>query len=189
MTDSKPEIKRQVQVQQTYRLLWQALDQLMSEKEFDKISISSVCLEAGIARRTFYRHFSTIDELLKERIEQLIQDFYQLPKQTIVHFDDLIVAIYSYFKPHKAFLSRLNQRGKSHLLQQVILENRNLSIFGNGQEQRSKLIYYFGSGGISNLLQYFIVTDFQDEIAEVREMANELLVHFGMLAQYEKKHH
>ncbi|RST95514.1 hypothetical protein CBF37_11430 [Vagococcus vulneris] len=49
----------------TKKALSQALKELMSHIEFDKITISDVTKEAGVSRNTFYYHFSDINHLLE----------------------------------------------------------------------------------------------------------------------------
>nr|MCH9869423.1 TetR/AcrR family transcriptional regulator [Serratia marcescens] len=55
-------IKRTEQVNQTMAMLTEALTKLMVKKPLDQITIAELTEEAGLARRTFYRHVKTIDD-------------------------------------------------------------------------------------------------------------------------------
>ncbi len=50
---------------------------LLTKKPYNKITISDIIRKAGVARATFYRNFSTIDEVLKtlgQLISQLLSE-------------------------------------------------------------------------------------------------------------------
>jgi AcrR family transcriptional regulator len=49
---------------QSKKKLFAALIQLMREKDYRRISISELSEKAGLDRRTFYRHFSSKDDIL-----------------------------------------------------------------------------------------------------------------------------
>lgn len=53
----------------------QALLELLSKKEFEYITIQEICKKAGVNRSTFYLHYETIDDLLKETIEFVNEKF------------------------------------------------------------------------------------------------------------------
>lgn len=50
-----------------------ALDKLLAEKDISKITVSAIAREADIDRKTFYLHYSSIDELFTHRSEQTIE--------------------------------------------------------------------------------------------------------------------
>ena len=56
--------KLDARVRRTRDALGDALDRLMLEKPFDDITIQEVLDRAGVARSTFYTHFSDKDDLL-----------------------------------------------------------------------------------------------------------------------------
>lgn len=58
--------KENQRVMLTKRLLKESLIRLMEEKSIQKISISELCKNAGINRVTFYNHYRTQFDLLRE---------------------------------------------------------------------------------------------------------------------------
>lgn len=50
----------------TKRLLKESLIKLLKEKDIQKISITELCNEAGINRTTFYSHYSSQYDVLKD---------------------------------------------------------------------------------------------------------------------------
>jgi ACT domain-containing protein len=55
-------------VVQSRKTLVQALLELLEKKPIGKISIKELCDKSGVARTTFYRYHSTLDELLIKRL-------------------------------------------------------------------------------------------------------------------------
>lgn len=62
---------------QSVQMIIDALLQLLNHKQLQKISIKDLCESAGVGRVTFYRHFDSIDDVLRrhcdDRFDQLRQ--------------------------------------------------------------------------------------------------------------------
>ena len=56
----------------------QALINLLNKKEYEYISIKEICSQVGVNRSTFYLHYETKDDLLKECIEETNKRFNSL---------------------------------------------------------------------------------------------------------------
>lgn len=66
-------MKSDRRVIKTDQAICQSLMELMMTKPFDKITVSEVAEHANIGRKTFYLHFSSLEEVLTE-IEQELTD-------------------------------------------------------------------------------------------------------------------
>ena len=60
-------------VQYTKSVLKKALLKLLEEKPVNRITVKEICAEAGINRGTFYLHYSSPDDLLKEVEDDFVQ--------------------------------------------------------------------------------------------------------------------
>lgn len=60
-------------VLRTRRNIRQAFATLIMEKEYHKITVSDIALYAGINRRTFYLHYSSVEEVLEELEHELVE--------------------------------------------------------------------------------------------------------------------
>ncbi len=56
----------------TRRLLKEALLRLLESAPLDKISVTQLCQEAGVNRATFYRHYTSQEDVLQE-IQLILQ--------------------------------------------------------------------------------------------------------------------
>ena len=59
-----------LRVRRTHKLLWEALMSLMTEQEFETISVKEVCDRAMVHRTTFYKHYEDKYDLLARGMQQ-----------------------------------------------------------------------------------------------------------------------
>ena len=89
-----------------------ALIILLEHKDFEYITIKDICLEANVNRSTFYLHYSNMNDLLEEVIENLTNSFDSHFKmnetvETIVKktkLDDLYLINDDYLIPYLEFI-------------------------------------------------------------------------------------
>lgn len=60
----------------TALIMDETLIDLLSKKDYEYISIKDICTKAGVNRSTFYLHYETKDDLLKETIKFINNKFY-----------------------------------------------------------------------------------------------------------------
>lgn len=61
----------------TARIMDEALLELLEKKDFEYITVKELCNKAGVNRSTFYLHYESMNDLLKETIEMISQLFEQ----------------------------------------------------------------------------------------------------------------
>lgn len=64
-----------LRVVKTRRVIRDTLFELMGEKPLSKITISEICARAEINRKTFYRHYRTIGDVITELENEILNDF------------------------------------------------------------------------------------------------------------------
>jgi AcrR family transcriptional regulator len=69
-----PETDRRVR--KTKQRLNEALNGLMVEKGYDKVTVQDIINRADVGRSTFYAHYETKDDLLMSKIEHLIENMH-----------------------------------------------------------------------------------------------------------------
>lgn len=74
-------------------LMDEALIQLINEKDYDYITITEICKGTGVNRSTFYLHYETVDDLLKEAIKKNDDDFNSHMQGSSTNRDLIIDAI------------------------------------------------------------------------------------------------
>lgn len=69
--------KVDLRVRRTYKLLWEALEELLSQpgQEFSSVTVNQICEKAMVHRTTFYKHFEDKYDLLYFGIEQFNEKY------------------------------------------------------------------------------------------------------------------
>lgn len=67
-------MKENQRVTITKRMLREGLLHLLEEKPIDKISVTLLCQESGINRATFYAHYTSVQDVLREMGQQIMAD-------------------------------------------------------------------------------------------------------------------
>ena len=81
----------------TKKQLLQAFKELLLlYDDFMNITVKELCDKAGVSRKTFYLHYSQVDELLSDIEDEYIEDFYELTKD-FDYFQDLEKIVKAYF--------------------------------------------------------------------------------------------
>lgn len=106
----------------TQTLLRDALMALVAEKGFANLSVEEICERAGIARRTFYRHFPDKHELLWATVEsvfdRLVDDLNRLDADTLlVNGKPLTYPIFKHVEANAAlYRVMLSMDGTAHFI-------------------------------------------------------------------------
>jgi AcrR family transcriptional regulator len=89
--------KEDLRVIKTKRRLKEAFEVLLLHKTYEKITIKDLCDKAMVNRKTFYLHYSTIDDILKEIELDLTKEFYERVN-TIDYVKDAALLAKEYYK-------------------------------------------------------------------------------------------
>ncbi|MBP2652241.1 MAG: TetR family transcriptional regulator [Firmicutes bacterium] len=68
-------IKSDLRIIRTKKAIRQTFYEMLSEMDYEKISIKELTKRACINRRTFYLHYSFLDELLEEFMDELVSNY------------------------------------------------------------------------------------------------------------------
>lgn len=67
-------MKQDLRIAITKRMIHEALLKLLEKKTIDKIKINELCEASGVNRATFYRHYETLQDVLREIQSELIRN-------------------------------------------------------------------------------------------------------------------
>ena len=73
-------MKHNAQSQQTKQALSEALKAMMKKKPLNKITVRELVEACGVNRKTFYRHYRSISDVVTEFENELLSDFSDILK-------------------------------------------------------------------------------------------------------------
>lgn len=162
-------------------LLVHALLDLMGEVPYNQINITDLSRKADLSRRTFYRHFATVDEVLDYVLVQISEQFskYQT-KQKPSDLKAVTYTFFSYWEKHKQFLQILKNNNLLYRLHDkfMIVPNDRKRIVTKSAE--TPLIEYavcFTSGAIWDLLIQWLDNGATQTPSEMAEIVEKILSH------------
>lgn len=151
------------------------------EKEpYDSISISGLCRDAGLSRKTFYRLFNSKADVVFAMVDHIITDetFYE-PDESVGNGD--LHRFFGYWKSQKRFLDILQKNSSSHLLTErcishIFRESPEVHYtFGTADSEfgREAIIFYLS--GLFTLVLDWHKHGFQRSIDEMATLSMTLL--------------
>lgn len=161
----------------------EALLSLIQKKPYEQITISELCREAKLDRRTFYRNFRDKNDVLRLYFSDLKEEYLLALREMREHtFRSLAEVYFSFWACHLDFF-KTAQRDQT--LNAVLLQTLNTfvpAVYAGAEGSLPIELRYrvaFVTGGFHNVLIQWISTGFRstpDEMAEiVAEMFRETI--------------
>ncbi len=98
--------------QQSRQKLVCALLRVMKQYDYEEITVTQIAQEAQLSRKTFYRLFSSKDELLSLFFEELFKEcFGRIQAQNIRHYWDVVQVFFDFWEERKELLFLLQKNG------------------------------------------------------------------------------
>jgi AcrR family transcriptional regulator len=96
-------------------MLTEGLIKLMETNDYSLITVTQICQEAKLSRRTFYRLYETKEDILQEHMIFLAKEFMDMvTKAAPKHYTEVAMIYFEFWKQHVDFLNLLK---KSNMLE------------------------------------------------------------------------
>lgn len=145
---------------QSRKMLINALLTLMKDKTLKSTSIKDITEEADLSRRTFYRHYSTKEDILSDCFEMLFLDYVNhLENETSLTLPEITKVFFTFWTKHLDTLRILINNELGHLILKQMNESipiiyekfkGHLNEFENHETLKYALA--FSTGGHYNML-------------------------------------
>lgn len=106
-------MSRKEQAKLTKEKIFNTAVRLINEKGFDRVTVSEICAEAKVAKGTFYVHFQSKEDIIKENYEESMSNY------VLGSFDNFILNEYDEFaknNPEKSIKEKIIKFLLSELL-------------------------------------------------------------------------
>lgn len=147
--------KREKQVKER---IMKAMIDLSIEKSWDKITITDIIRESRVARVTFYRNFSSIDDLIAYGIGQLRADYWENAPKNCAEFlcPEMLEYTFDYYSKKQDLILSYHRSGSSNSVLDIITESMVLSFGDMPSNSISRYKLYYYAGALYNMTIYWL---------------------------------
>lgn len=114
-----------LRVQKTMDAIHSAFAAMIAEMDYEKITVTELCNRAKINKKTFYRYYPTLDDLLRELQSEMSQEYaarvakYKLPEE----LDKVNREFFLYSVEKGAFYEKITCSGHYSYIRQKMIDN------------------------------------------------------------------
>lgn len=174
----------------TKMLLRQSFFTLLSQKDFEGITVTELCQEAGINRGTFYAHYQDMDDLLRSIENEIFLSLTEAICAYPPHGGDdegksprtLFEAIYSFFNQYPDMLPLLlGQNVESALLIKIVdagfpvFHDEYVAVHPHADKEQLQDTYSFVSGGFVALLKSWLQNGRKVDVTDIARKTEQLV--------------
>lgn len=145
-----------------------SLIDLLKEKPFEDISIVEIIRHAGVSRNSFYRNFSSKEDILVRHINLITDDF--IAGSTIpvlrVPWDAYVAGVLKHLDNNREVLEILGKNGKLYLLSDIFDKTVSNRVDGQLDEYHT----VFLSGGLFNIYRKWADNGYEPSPDEVGKL-------------------
>ena len=155
------------------RLLLDALNELMQEKEFRDISISELCCRSGVSRQTFYSLFGTKENILLYQLDLLNDTKPEHGEDAVLRLADTCDRYSRYVSSNYARLSALVRNGLTDVLYLQFYQAMSSCrrSFLDIDEEQAEYAAQFMSAGLCKLTEKYITEHKQPDPTELADLS------------------
>ncbi len=155
----------------TRHYIVQALFKLMSEYEFEKISVSDIALKAGVGRATFYRYFKRKEDVIEFYFTHNTKEFmfeqhyYPRCREDYIK---IVRDVFEKFKKNKECFKLIKRAHLEYLYLDFL--NRNFTeTFKREYEETGRYAPYLYAGMVFNVSMLWLESDCKDSVENLAE--------------------
>jgi len=160
----------------------ETLIKLLDINPFKKISISKICENTPLVRKTFYNNFDSKEDVIEYEVEKNIKEYINLlENRNDYTIKEASMVYFTFWLTRKKFLEKLVDNDLLHLIQRQVAKyideiykfvpSQKLDQLG---EETLKYIYNFYSAGLCSLLNSWAKSGFEESPKELSLVFNSI---------------
>lgn len=161
-------MKREKQIQESKNMIKDALFTLLLEKNFRYISISEITAKAGVARMTFYRNFSSKEEIILYLFQSILKEIKdEVMKIPTPSIKDLIRIRFAIIQKNR-YIHQLVDKNE---IRELLIEFRKISIssFDHLLPSADRYSREYKMGGIQSVTELWIKSGMKESPEEMTD--------------------
>jgi AcrR family transcriptional regulator len=169
---------------QSQKWIADSLIKLLETHTFSEITVTQICQEAKLVRKTFYRNFETKEDVLHYILDQLFESFrnnFDIENMTSL---EVFTHYYEYWAKERHLLNYLHRDDLFYLLTKKYIEYadsiRMYLLFVKGDLKKQTglepYVIHFIAGGMVAILEHWLECDFEESITTLTSLTESLLL-------------
>lgn len=142
---------------------------LMAQKPYDEITIGEITAKAGVNRSTYYRNFSSKDEVVKFYFSQIIYHHIEHIPTHPVSLEEYLLGMFTHYYQYKTALLLIHNAKLTHLILDVL--NETFSELHTDESTENRYAVFYHTGGIYNNFVLWFSNDMRETPAEMAKIA------------------
>lgn len=152
-----------------------ALLLLMEQNDYQSITVTDIAKKAGVSRMTYYRTYSSKEDILIQYFNDLANDFMlEVKTRPDATLYQLAVSFFRFFQEHANLIPTLKKAGLLELVFHNFIDNLKhfyTDLFGAVKLGISEKYHlYFNAGGLSSTLILWSDSGYQETPEQIAEM-------------------
>ena len=168
---------RTAQVKKTEEDITEALLQLLATTPLKDLTVADVVEKAGYARRTFYRHYDNLQDVLVNYLGQLTRQLFEILGEGEVTFPKMFQRFFAFWEKHYSLLTVLKKNHLFYLLQQSWVDNLEYSRLTKDDLKNSGFGHAFALGGMFAVLETWVNTGGKFDSVTMAQVAKQIQAH------------
>lgn len=164
-----------------------ALLEILAKKDFEYITVTEICKKAGVNRSTFYLHYESMNDLLKETIEKVFKSFSnsftidtsQDKTKNVLTRREYILPYLNFIEKNLKIYKLMHTKMDLFSLKKIekylykTIFSKALTHFGVDEENK-EYIYSFYTSGVVGIINKWIERDCKDDKEKIIELIEDL---------------
>lgn len=136
-----------------------SFQKLLQTTDLDHLTITMLCTEANIGRKTFYLHYADKYALMDQLINQHLATLFEVCNDSgLLTYADQVRAWVAYFQEHRAFFAQMFRSHQSPLLRQRLAAATKDSLLRRDQGLKATTVS-FVCYGVIGLMEELVLSD------------------------------
>lgn len=180
-----------LRVQKTVEAIRNHFTELISEMDYEKITVKELCERARINKKTFYRYYPTLDDLLAELQSEMSQEY----SQRVAHFklpeelDKVNREFFLYSVEKGDYYEKITCSGNYNYIRQKMINHVMDATWGKAESVKKldrykrNILFTYIQAASTEMYRQWVADGKKVPLEEVIEMTNQLLCQgiFGLI--------
>lgn len=157
--------------ERTKSYITEAVFLLMKEKQYDKINVTDIAKKAGIGRVTFYRHFTSKDDVIVKYFQKetaSLISFIPKSQKTKDDYYEVIFTVFHFLREKKDVIQLIINAGLEMLYLDFLNEQFLLRFERSAAVEKSYSAYY-AAGCLFNVSLQWIKNDCRESVKHITD--------------------